>query len=177
MGLANHSCHTKRYNKSMQSIIKEQKNYYKTLEKYAALVEETLREQAPSFSGSLRESIKSQIEFNEQGTANVSVYMAEHGTYINEGVNGAKSSYIENKNSRFRYKDKMPPVSALQAWANAKGINPWALRYSIYSKGIKRNPFVERSFDDGTLDRMAADIAESVWTDFYIAFDDKKINK
>jgi len=173
MGLANHSSHTKRYNKSMQSIIKEQKNYYKTLERYATLIEDTLKGEAPSFSGALKESIKSQIEFNDQGTANVSVYMADYGNYINEGVNGTMLS----RGSRFSYRDKMPPVSALQAWANAKGINPWALRYSIYTKGIKQNPFIQRSFDDGTLDRMAADIAESVWTDFYVAFDDKKINK
>jgi hypothetical protein len=157
----------------MQSIIREQKNYYKTLEKYAALVEESLKEQAPSFSGSLRDSIKSEIEFNEAGTANVSVYMADYGNYINEGVNGT----LLSRGSRFSYKDKMPPISALQGWAKAKGINPWALRYSIYTKGIKKNPFVERSFEDGTLDRMATDIAESVWTDFYVAFDDKKINK
>ncbi|CAB4153627.1 hypothetical protein UFOVP639_16 [uncultured Caudovirales phage] len=155
----------------------QQRNYYKTLQDYAALIEATLKEQAPSFSGSLRDSITGEIEFDQNGTANVGIYMAEHGTYINEGVNGAKSSYIENKNSRFRYKDKMPPISALQAWANAKSINPWALRYSIYTKGIRRNPFIERSFSDGTLDKMATDIAESIWTDFYVSLEDKKINK
>lgn len=154
-------------------LIKEQKNYYKTLEKYAALVEETLKSEAPSFSGSLAESITGEIGFDENGTANISIYMAEHGNYINEGVNGT----ILNRGSRFSYKDKMPPVSALQSWAKAKGINPWALRYSIYTKGIKKNPFIERSFEDGTLDRMATDIAESIWTDFYVNLDDKKINK
>lgn len=150
----------------------QQRNYYKTLQDYAALIESTLKEQAPSFSGSLRDSIKGEVEFDQAGTANVSIYMAPHGDYINEGVNGT----IVSRGSRFSYKDKMPPITALQAWAKAKGINPWALRYSIYTKGIKKNPFVERSFDDGTLDRMATDIAESVWTDFYVRLDEKKIN-
>ena len=77
----------------------QQKNYYKTLQDYASLIEATLKEQAPSFSGSLRDSITGEIEFDQNGTANVGIYMAEHGTYINEGVNGAKSSYIENKNT------------------------------------------------------------------------------
>lgn len=154
-------------------LIKEQKNYYKTLEKYASLLEETLKSEAPSFSGSLANSITGKIEFDAAGTANVGIYMAEHGDYINEGVNGT----ILNRGSRFSYKDKMPPISALQAWANAKGINPWALRYSIYTKGIKRNPFIERSFSDGTLDKMANDIAESIWTDFYVSLEGKKINK
>lgn len=154
-------------------LIKEQKNYYKTLEKYASLLEETLKSEAPSFSGSLANSITGKIEFDAAGTANVGIYMAEHGDYINEGVNGT----ILNRGSRFSYKDKMPPISALGAWANAKGINPWALRYSIYTKGIKRNPFIERSFSDGTLDKMANDIAESIWTDFYVSLEGKKINK
>lgn len=150
----------------------QQRNYYKTLQDYAALIETTLKEQAPSFSGSLRDSITGEIEFDQSGTANISIYMAEHGDYINEGVNGT----IVSRGSRFSYKDKMPPITALEGWAKAKGINPWALRYSIYTKGIKKNPFIQRSFDDGTLDKMATDIAESVWTDFYVRLDDKKIN-
>jgi len=150
----------------------QQRNYYKTLQDYAALIETTLKEQAPSFSGALRESITGEIEFDQSGTANVSIYMAEYGDYINEGVNGT----IVSRGSRFSYKDKMPPITALEGWAKAKGINPWALRHSIYTKGIKKNPFIQRSFDDGTLDKMASDIAESVWTDFYVRLDEKKIN-
>ena len=157
----------------MQSIIKEQKNYYKSLEKYASLLETTLRDNAPSFSGDLIDSISSNIEFDESGTANISISMARYGDFINEGVNGT----LLNRGSRFSYRDKMPPVSALKSWANAKGINPWALRYSIYTKGIKKNPFIERSFDDGILNNMADEIAEDIWTDFYVRLDEKKINK
>lgn len=43
-------------------------------------------------------------------------------------------------------KPHMPPVDAITAWADAKGINPWALAMSIKQKGTKANPFVERTY-------------------------------
>ena len=43
-------------------------------------------------------------------------------------------------------KPHMPPVDALKAWAESKGINPWAVAKSIAQKGTKANPFVERTY-------------------------------
>ncbi len=43
-------------------------------------------------------------------------------------------------------KPHMPPVDAITAWAESKGINPWALAKSIAQKGTKSNPFVKRTF-------------------------------
>jgi hypothetical protein len=40
----------------------------------------------------------------------------------------------------------MPPVDAITAWANSKGINPWALAMSIKQKGTKSNDYVDRAF-------------------------------
>lgn len=45
-------------------------------------------------------------------------------------------------------KPHMPPVDAITAWAEAKGINPWALAMSIKKKGTQANPFVQRTFKD-----------------------------
>ncbi len=53
-------------------------------------------------------------------------------------------------------KPHMPPVSALTAWANSKGINPWALAMSIKKKGTKANPFVDRTFK-GSKDAVKAE--------------------
>ncbi len=44
-------------------------------------------------------------------------------------------------------KPHMPPVSALQDWAQSKGINPWAVAMSIKKKGTKANPFVKRTYE------------------------------
>lgn len=43
-------------------------------------------------------------------------------------------------------KPHMPPVDAIQAWAEQKGLNPWAVAKSIAKKGTKANPFVERTY-------------------------------
>ena len=43
-------------------------------------------------------------------------------------------------------KPHMPPVDALKAWAEQKGLNPWAVAMSIKKKGTKANPFVERTY-------------------------------
>lgn len=43
-------------------------------------------------------------------------------------------------------KPHMPPIDAITPWAEAKGINPWALAMSIKKKGTVANPFVKRTF-------------------------------
>ena len=44
-----------------------------------------------------------------------------------------------------------PPVDALTNWANRKGINPYALAFSISKKGTKAHPYfkpgIEKSKD------------------------------
>lgn len=52
-------------------------------------------------------------------------------------------------------KPHMPPVDAITAWANSKGINPWALAMSIKKKGTQANPFVERTFKGTKKDVLA----------------------
>lgn len=44
-------------------------------------------------------------------------------------------------------KPHMPPVDAISAWAEKKGINPWALAISIKNKGTSSNPFVKRTYE------------------------------
>lgn len=53
-------------------------------------------------------------------------------------------------------KPHMPPVDAITAWAESKGINPWALAKSIKKKGTQANPFVQRTFK-GTKDDVIAE--------------------
>ena len=44
-------------------------------------------------------------------------------------------------------KPHMPPVDAIRAWADSKGINPWAVAMSIKKKGTEAHPFVKPTFD------------------------------
>ena len=89
----------------------------------------------------------------------------DYGPYIDEGVRGAggvrkttskfkstnnkgKLWKIYAKKSRFSYKDKMPPISALKGWASRKGINPYAVQKSVFHQGIKTTLFFSRPFDN-----------------------------
>jgi hypothetical protein len=42
----------------------------------------------------------------------------------------------------------MPPVDALTAWAALKGLNPWAVAYSIKKFGTTANPYIAKTFDE-----------------------------
>ena len=53
---------------------------------------------------------------------NAEFFMEDYGIYQDQGVHGAKSSYVENRNSPFRYKTKQPPAKAFDKWIKTKGI-------------------------------------------------------
>lgn len=146
----------------MLSIQQTQKNYWKTLQMYSDLFEKTLKDNAPSHSGDLINSIKSEVSFTEQGNVDLEVSMLQYGSFIDEGVNGISI----NRGSRFSFTNKRPPLSSLENWAKSKGINKYALQQSLFIKGIKPQKFIEKSVDDNLIRRMADDIAQSVWTDF-----------
>ncbi len=89
--------------------------------------------------------------------------MEDYGQFIDQGVKGAggtrkttsKFNRRNNKgkiwkqkapNSPFKYKDKKPPVSAFRKWAAAKGLNPYAVRESVYRQGIAPTKFFSTPF-------------------------------
>jgi len=45
-------------------------------------------------------------------------------------------------------KPHMPPVSALALWAKRKGVNPWAIAYSIKKFGTKPHPFLNPAAEE-----------------------------
>lgn len=83
-------------------------------------VQKNTRDLAPHFTGGLQRSI--QVE-ESYPSAKVKVN-SPYGLYVEEGTN-----------------PHMPPVAALQRWADSKGINAWALAMSIKKKGTKAHPF------------------------------------
>jgi hypothetical protein len=125
------------------------------------------------FTGKLIDSITGDIEYSN-GEYVVSISMEEYGTYIDEGVNGtgfektksgkADRRFKSNRNivrdSKYSFKDKMPPISAIKPWASAKGLNPWAVQRSIFQKGIKGIHFFEEVLNYEA-ERLADYIAEA----------------
>ena len=78
----------------------------------------------------------------------------DYGTYIDKGVQGTKSNYLENARSPYRFgrngDKKAVPTKAISKWVASKGL-PKALTYviarSIYQKGIKATQWFSRSLE------------------------------
>ena len=74
--------------------------------------------------------------------------MLDYGSFVDEGVHGAKSSYTETKNSPFEFtKAIKPSAKHFMGWAKRKGLNPFAVRESVWSKGTKPTNFFQKPFD------------------------------
>jgi len=90
-------------------------------------------------------------------------YMDEYGAFVDEGVKGKKSNYPENRNSRFSFNTKRPPMQPLADWAKKKNIRlrdtkgkfkkgnyktiGFILAKSIFEKGIKASFFFTKPFE------------------------------
>ena len=108
-------------------------------------------------------------------------YMDEYGAFVDEGVKGKKSNYPENRNSRFSFNSKRPPMQPLADWAKKKNIRlrdakgkfkkgnyktiGFILAKSIFEKGIKASFFFTKPFEQGfeklpneLVDKFALDI-------------------
>jgi len=95
------------------------------LERLGQEIVTDMRKQAPSDTGTLKSSIQYSIDNNS-----LVIHMDEYGIYLNDGT-----------------KPHMPPISAIEGWARRKGIDPWALAYSIKSYGTKAQPFMKEFLD------------------------------
>lgn len=112
-------------------------------------------------SGDLSQSLKSRVK-ESKNSIEITFQMKEYGFFQDQGVHGKKSSYAENRNSNFRYKDKAPPPKAFDKWAvkklpkatrNSKGqfvsrkSLTFALSRHIYNHGIKATLFFTKPFE------------------------------
>ena len=90
----------------------------------------------------LSQSVQGKVS-NENGSITAYIEMQEYGKYLLLGVRGAKESR-RAPSSPFAFKNKMPPVKALEPWIIKKGIkmpngkplSPFALSRSIFNRGL-----------------------------------------
>lgn len=115
-----------------------------------------LKKQNKVSSGELYNSIKgSEVKVTPR-SLQFNIKMADYGTFIDKGVSGIKKKYA----TKYSYRDKMPPPSALDNWIVRKGISPrdekgrfiprrslqFLIARSIYLNGIKPSLFFTTPF-------------------------------
>lgn len=158
-------------------------NTQEALNKFAKYVIQqsrtNLTKQKKNASGELYGSLGYDLKVNPNSFS-LEFYMADYGAYIDEGVHGSKSSYIESRNSRFKYSGRFKtiPTKALDAWTIKKGIAPrdakgrfidrQSLKYviakSIYEKGIKASLFFTKPFEKA-FDNLPPEVVEAFGLD------------
>ena len=117
--------------------------------------------------GALYDSIRYTLDEEQKGFI-LDFYMEDYGMFQDEGVKGANPSLIKGgkqkaPNSKFSYKQKMPPMQPLRDWAQKKNIRfrdkkgqfakgsyksmAFVLQRSIYAQGFKPTYFFTKPFE------------------------------
>ena len=150
-------------------------NLNKKLEEFAKYIRQQSRSRLTkdkkNDSKRLYESIKYNTHFQNRSSS-VSFIMAEYGAYVDQGVHGTESSYIETKGSDFKYKRSSNMLGfelateTFAKWAKRKNFRfrtekgqfakgnyktiGIAIALSIKKKGLKGTHFFSRSWETGT---------------------------
>ena len=148
--------------------------FKKAMEKYAKYVVQQARSNLSkgknNASKKLYNSLGYDIKQNRSSGGrfatgyNAEFFMEDYGVYQDQGVHGAKSSYVENRNSPFKYTTKQPPTRAFDKWIKNKGIKgrdkktgryisdqslKFLIARSIKNKGIRASLFFTKPFEAG----------------------------
>tara|TARA_B100001939_G_scaffold347248_1_gene368269 strand:- start:6277 stop:6759 length:483 start_codon:yes stop_codon:yes gene_type:complete len=138
--------------------------FEQALERYAKYViqqsRSNLSRKKHNASGNLYKSLSYKIQANR-----VKFLSDEYGSYLDQGVRGAKSYYADRatSSSPFRFTNKMPPSRVFDKWTVRKGIAPrdkegkfisrkslnYLIARSIYRKGIRATLFFTKPFERG----------------------------
>ena len=134
-----------------------------------------------NFDKTLYNSLRYSIYYSNDNFS-LTFSMEDYGQFQDQGVKGAGGTRkttsafkrTNNKgkiwrqkapNSPFAYKDKKPPVSAFKAWAESKGLNPFAVRESVYRQGIPATKFFSTPFNIA-FNKLPPDIANAIKNSF-----------
>ena len=73
---------------------------------------------------------------------------------------------------RYSFKTKKPPISSIKAWAEKKGLSPFALQKVIFHQGIKPSLFFTKPFEAG-FKRLPEDLVEAYGLDALTIFNEQ----
>jgi hypothetical protein len=159
----------------MSTFAKTQDAFNKFAKYVIQQAKTNLTKQKRNASGDLYNSLGYDLKVNPNSFS-LEFFMEDYGAFIDEGVHGSKSSYLETRNSRFEFtgRFKTIPTKALDAWVVRKGIAPrdakgkfidrQSLKYviakSIYEKGIKASLFFTKPFERA-FDNLPPEVVEA----------------
>lgn len=142
-------------NEELRNLLKQIKDTWGRETIAAILVKMDNSRNGLNFNGTLRKSVSYEQQPDLDG--DISFFMADYGHYLDQGVNGTRSAY----STQFKFsgdKDKIRKMGgALKSWADAKGLNPWALAHSMQKKGIQ-----PRRFFDSVVEARLGVLGESI---------------
>ena len=72
-------------------------------------------------STTLGNSIRMQVVATPKGFS-TKFYMLDYGEFLDKGVKGTKSNYIENSKTDYSYTTKQPPSGIIEKWIKKKGL-------------------------------------------------------
>ena len=129
-----------------------------------AKIQENLDNTTNGTTGALRQSfIPSEIN-REGNTATFEIIAEDYYKFVDEGVQGvggenkSKGGVFQNvaPNSPFSYKAGMKPsVKHFEAWAIRKQLNPFAVRESVFMKGLTPSYFYSKVMTDEWIDELS----------------------
>ncbi len=150
------------------------KSIVKVLEEQMAILAQEVAENMANFMRSnempgLSQSVEGKIR-TENGNIIAYIEMQEYGKYLLLGVRGAKESR-RAPSSPFAFRNKMPPVKALEPWIAKKGIklpnrkplSPYALSRSIFNRGLSpKANFILPVWNERVADKYREKIQEAI---------------
>ena len=136
----------------------------------------------------LYNSIRFEVIAEDDGYV-VRFYMLDYGTFVDKGVKGTNSNYIENKNTDYTFRNKQPPSGIIEKWIKARGIKArdekgrfasvtrkslaFLIARSIKMKGIKSTSFFQRPLELG-MKNFSENYAEALKEDILKALTETK---
>lgn len=142
----------------------KQNKQLSVLDKFIINITGDLSNRTPKNTGALANSYEGNFEASQSGFE-IGIDGLSYGAFLDKGVNGKDVSY----GSEYTFKG-YPNIGALQGYADAKGINVYALANSLYHNGIKPRGFISDNIDEDS-NTLGNSMVEALWEDFY---DDNK---
>lgn len=137
------------------NLLKQIKDQWGSETVAAILREMDKKRNSLNFNGTLRKSIIYEQANDLDG--DISFFMADYGQFLDKGVNGILSAYATSYSYSGDPQKIRKMGGALKPWADSKGINPWALAWSLQRKGLE-----PRRFFDSVVEARLGTLGEQI---------------